>query len=338
MSTTTTPTPTTTPVTIDPKRKALGRGLESLLPRTAPAPAPVPSPPPEAAAPSASPESPEHVAAPATTIDPAAEGVREIAIELIEPNPYQTRTRMDEAALEELAASIRASGVLQPIVVRYIDSGRYQLIAGQRRWAASQRAGKATIPAAVRRVSNEQAMEMTIIENLQREDLNPMEQAHAFERLSREFALTQEQIADRTGKDRATVANFLRLLRLPEFVQSLIQQGEITVGHAKALMMLRDELDMKKMADRIHFGALSVRQTEELARDWLTPVGPKPDKPTEGRRHKDPNVAGMEQALEEVLGLRVQIHTRSDTSGRITLDYSSLDQFDTLVKRLMRRE
>jgi ParB family transcriptional regulator, chromosome partitioning protein len=336
--------------TIDPKRKALGRGLESLLPRTAPAPAPPPNS--EAAIappPTMSPESTEPVvsARPADpgsperagfarsgVADPAADGVREIPIELIDPNPYQTRTHMDEAALEELAASIRSSGVLQPIVVRYIDGGRYQLIAGQRRWAASQRAGKPTIPALVRQVSNEQAMEMTIIENLQREDLNAIEQAHAFERLSREFGLTQEQMSERTGKDRASISNFLRLLRLPESVQSLIADGTLTAGHGKALMMLPTESDMKKMAERIHYQSLSVRQTEELVHEWLTPVGPKPSKPE--RRHKDPNVAAIERMLEEFLGLRVQIHTRSGTSGKITLDYSSLDQFDGIVARLRR--
>jgi len=310
-------TPTMT--TIDPKRKALGRGLDSLLPRTAPA-----APPPEAAP----------APAPAPAVDPSAESVREIALELIDPNPYQTRTHMDEAALEELAASIRATGVLQPIVVRHIDGGRYQLIAGQRRWAASQRAGKPTIPALVRQVSNEQAMEMTIIENLQREDLNPIEQAHAFERLSRDFGLTQEQMAERTGKDRASISNFLRLLRLPEYVQSLIERGALTAGHGKALMMLHSESDMNKMAERIYQQSLSVHQTEELVHEWLAPVGPKP--PVPERRHKDPNVGAIERTLEEILGVRVRIQTRGNSSGKITFEYASLEQFDGIVERLRR--
>ena len=307
-------TPTMT--TIDPKRKALGRGLESLLPRTTPAPPPEATP------------------APAPAADPSAEGVREIALELIDANPYQTRTHMDEAALAELAASIQASGVLQPIVVRYIDGGRYQLIAGQRRWAASQRAGKPTIPAVVRQVSNEQAMEMTIIENLQREDLNPIEQAHAFERLSRDFGLTQEQMAERTGKDRASISNFLRLLRLPEYVQSLIERGALTAGHGKALMMLHSESDMNKMAERIYQQSLSVHQTEELVHEWLAPVGPKP--PVPERRHKDPNVGAIERTLEEILGVRVRIQTRGNSSGKITFEYASLEQFDGIVERLRR--
>ena len=304
-----------TMTTFDPKRKALGRGLESLLPRN-------PSAPPPAAAPAPAP----------TASASSSEEVREIPLELLDPNPYQTRTNMDETALEELAASIRASGVLQPIVVRYIDGGRYQLIAGQRRWAASQRAGKATIPALVRQVSNEQAMEMTIIENLQREDLNPMEQARAFERLSNEFGLTQEQMSLRTGKDRASISNFLRLLRLPEYVQSLIQSGALSAGHGKALLMLPSESLIVKMAERVYQQSLSVHQAEEMVHQWIAPPGPKPPKPE--RHHSDPNVRGMERLLEEILGVRVSIKPRSNISGKIIFDYASLEQFDGIVERL----
>src|SRR3954471_12444707 len=203
---------------IDLKKKALGRGLDALLPSSRPA------------------------AAVAVAVKPAPElgdGTREIAVTDIDRNPYQTRLRVDEVALNELAASIRATGVVQPILVRPVmkEGGgtRYQLIAGERRWLASQRAGKTTVPAIVRQVSNEQAMEMTIVENLQREDLNSMEQARAYERLGREFGLTQEQMAQRTGKDRSSVANFLRLLRLPEQIQTMIEDGKLTFGHAKAL-------------------------------------------------------------------------------------------------------
>jgi ParB family chromosome partitioning protein len=299
-----------TMTTFDPKRKALGRGLESLLPRTAPAP------PPDAAS------------APATSI----EGVREIPLELIDPNPYQTRTNLDEAALNELAASIRASGVVQPIVVRYIDVGRYQLIAGQRRWAASGRAGKTTIPALVRQISNEQAMEMTIIENLQREDLNPMEQARAFERLSNDFGLTQEQMQQRTGKDRASISNFMRLLRLPMAVQAQISAGGLTMGHAKALMMLDSEELVLKMTERVVREALSVRQTERKVHEWMTPTGPKPEV---DRRPSDPNVRAMERDLERLLGMRVRIQDRGGR-GKITFEYGSLEQFDGIVEKLKR--
>ena len=303
--------------TIDPKRKALGRGLESLLPRTAPTPL-VPAP--------------DAASAPAPAADPSSEGVREIPLELIDPNPYQTRSHLDEAALEELAVSIRSSGVVQPIVVRYIDGGRYQLIAGQRRWAASGRAGKATIPAVVRQVSNEQALEMTIIENLQREDLNPMEQAHAFERLSREFGLTQEQMAERTGKDRASISNFVRLLRLPPAVQAQLSGGGMTMGHAKALMMLDSEELVLKMTERVVKEALSVRQTEQKVHEWMTPTGPKPEAPS---RHVDPNVRALERELEGRLGMRVRIQDRGGR-GKITFEYGSLEQFDSVVERLKR--
>src|SRR6476646_9251833 len=182
---------------INDKRKALGRGLDSLLP-SRPTITPIAMPAAQAAS------------------------AQEIPIDSIDPNPYQTRRRINETALEELAESIRASGVVQPVVLRPTANGRFQLVAGERRWHASKRAGKTTIPAVVRQISNEQAMEITIIENLQREDLNPMEQARAFERLSREFVLTQEQIAARTGKDRASIANFIRLLKLPEDVQNAL--------------------------------------------------------------------------------------------------------------------
>ena len=303
--------PTTT---IDPKRKALGRGLESLLPRVGPPPAP------------------EAADAPTPAAEASSEGVREIPIELIDPNPYQTRTHLDEAALEELAASIRANGVVQPIVVRYIDDGRYQLIAGHRRCAASQRAGKTSIPAVLRQVSNEQAMEMTIIENLQREDLNPMEQAHAFDRLSRDFGLTQEQMAQRTGKDRASIANFMRLLRLPPSVQTLITGGQLSMGHAKALMMLDSEKRVLELAERINKDALSVRQTEQTVHEWLAPAEPKAGSQP---RPVDPNVRAAERELEALLGLRVRIQDRGGR-GKITFEYGSLEQFDSVVERLRR--
>ena len=190
------------------KRNALGRGLESLLP--------------------ARPATIATVAAVAE--QPSTGKPLEIAVELIDRNPFQTRTNFDDAKLSELAISIAASGVVQPIVVRKGEGGRFTLITGERRLLASKKAGKATIPSIVREVSNVQAMEMTIVENLQRADLNPMEQAHAFQRLSRDFHMTQEQMAERTGKDRASVANFLRLLRLPESIQKHVEACGIELG------------------------------------------------------------------------------------------------------------
>jgi ParB family transcriptional regulator, chromosome partitioning protein len=300
---------------VDVKRRALGRGLESLLPNRPMTPPPVVVPAP--------------VAAPVPAAEPSPDGrVREIPLDMIDRNPWQTRTRMDESALEELATSIRSSGVLQPIVVRYIDN-RYQLIAGERRWLASQRAGKTTIAAIVRTVSNEQAMEMTIIENLQREDLNPMEQARAFERLSREFGLTQEQMAQRTGKERASVANFMRLLKLPLELQSEVESGALSFGHAKVLLMLDSAEAQKEVAKRVVEGSLSVRQTEDLVYHIVNPT----EKPARRERQVDPNVREAEREIQRVLGVRVRIDDRQG-KGKIVLEYASLDDFDRILAAL----
>jgi len=292
------------------KRKVLGRGLDTLLP-SRPAPAAGTAPP---------------------AVVHQGEALHQLAIELIDRNPYQTRTHLDEPALRELADSISATGVLQPITVRAIPGGRYQLIAGERRWLASQRAGKATVPAIVRQVSNEQAMEMTIIENLQREDLNPVEQARAFDRLGREFGLTQEQMAQRTGKERSSVANYLRLLRLPEGIQSLVETDQISFGHAKALMGLDSEEAMLNLARRVAIMSLSVRQTEEAVANLMHP----PEK-TEKVRQVDPNVKEAENILERALGVRVIITDRKG-KGKILLEYSSLDDFDRILSALSNQQ
>src|SRR6478672_285556 len=294
------------------KRKALGRGLESLLPggvRSAvnpparPAAAPLPAPVANAA--------PEN-----------AEGLHELALAVIERNPFQTRQRLDEAALEELAASIRASGVVQPIVVRPISGGRFQLIAGQRRWEASKRAGKSTVPALVREVSDQQAMEMTIVENLQRRDLATMEQARAFERLSREFGLTQEQMAQRTGIDRTTVSNYIRLLKLPIEVQALVEQDKVSFGHAKVLLSVNSPETIIKIATKLVEEELSVRALEELVLHLEHP----PEKQSK-EVHVDPNVREAQMELERVLGVRVQIRDRNG-KGKIIIEYKTLEDFD----------
>jgi ParB family transcriptional regulator, chromosome partitioning protein len=290
----------------DPKKKVLGRGLDTLLPAA------------------------RATAAPAS-IATAMSGdlVKEIPVEQIDRNPYQTRSRVAEDALNELAASIKASGVVQPIVVRPQHGGRYQLIAGERRWRASQRAGKTTVPAIVRQVSNEQAMEMTIVENLQREDLNSMEQARAYERLGREFGLTQEQMAQRTGKDRSSVANFLRLLRLPEQIQTMIEDGKLSFGHAKALMPLDSPEAIVKVAQRVVMLSMSVRQTEGVVANLLHP----PEKPVLAERQIDPNVKEAERELARALGVKVAI-TDKRGRGKIQLEYKSLEDFDRILDAL----
>ena len=290
----------------DPKRRALGKGLDSLLPR-------VPA-----------------------TVAPAGESEggkpREIPIEQIDRNPFQTRTQMNEEQLGELAASITANGVVQPILVRPLANGRFQLIAGERRWRASQLAGKQTIPAILRQVSDEQAMEITIVENLQRADLNPMEQARAFERLAREFHMTQEQMATRTGKDRATVSNFLRLLRLPATVQGRVEKGELSFGHARALLSLEHAEEMEKAAQRVAGLSLSVRQTETYVQGLLHPEKaakkePKPEVPV------DPNVREVQERLQRALGLKVQIEDHKGR-GKVIIEYAKLEDFDTLLEQL----
>jgi ParB family chromosome partitioning protein len=296
---------------INDKRKALGRGLESLLPGR-----PVPIPQPAVASPAPSPQAPA-----------------EIAIDLIDPNPYQTRRQIREESLIELTDSIRASGVVQPVVLRPAAGGRFQLVAGERRWLASKRAGKTTIPAVVRQISNEQAMEITIIENLQREDLNPIEQARAFERLSREFGLTQEQIATRTGKDRASIANFIRLLKLPATVQDSLESGALSFGHGKALVSLAGFPDhLEKATHEVLQKQLSVRQTEELVNRLLNPD--ISERPNEAKvKTVDPNVREAARTLERSLGVKVEIQDRKG-KGKIILKYSSLEDFDRIVEVL----
>ncbi len=258
--------------------------------------------------------------------------MQEVSVELIDPNPYQTRRRIKEESLKELADSIAASGVVQPVMLRPGANGRFQLVAGERRWLASKRAGRTTIPAVIKQVSNEQAMEITIIENLQREDLNPIEQARAFERLSREFSMTQEQIATRTGKDRASIANFVRLLKLPQPVQDTLENGDLSFGHGKVLGALTGFPEMLEAAvQAIIARSLSVRQTEQMISELLNP---------ESKRHRtkaakalDPNVREAQRTLERTLGVKVDIQDRKG-KGKIILKYANLEDFDRIVEAL----
>jgi ParB family transcriptional regulator, chromosome partitioning protein len=297
-------------VTEAPKRKALGKGLESLLPRVQ--------------------------AVAETPAQPQAEAgkPREIPVGEIDRSPYQTRTRFDEAQLAELAASIAATGVVQPIVVRPVAGGRFQLIAGERRWMASQHAGKETVPAIVRHASDEQAMEMTIVENLQRTDLNPMEQARAYEQLAREFQLTQEQMAKRTGKDRASVANFLRLLRLPASVQGQVENGELSFGHARTLLALEDPETILKAAQKVTALSMSVRQTESYVQGILNPET-KQAKGEQKEKVVDPNVREVQETLQRALGLKVRVEDRKGR-GRVIIEYAKIEEFDRLLEMLVK--
>ena len=287
----------------DNRRRALGKGLDSLLPRA-------------------------HTPAPET------EGgkPREIPLDQIDPNPFQTRSHVNEEQLAELAVSITANGVVQPVLVRPQANGRFQLIAGERRWRASQLAGKTAIPAILRQVSDEQAMEITIVENLQRADLNPMEQARAFDRLAREFHMTQEQMAQRTGKDRATVANFLRLLRLPASVQARVESGELSFGHARTLLAFEHAEEMEKAAQKIARDSLSVRQTESYVQGLMHPER-NAGKERKLKLPTDPNVRDAQDRLQRALGLKVVIEDRNGR-GKVIIEYARLEDFDTLMEQL----
>jgi len=293
------------------ERRALGKGLDSLLPRvTASTAPPVPS-----------------LAKENETGKPL-----EIPVGEIDRNPYQTRMHFDEKLLAELAESISANGVVQPILVRPLPNGRFQLIAGERRWLASQRAGKATIPSVVRQVSDEQAMEITIVENLQRADLNPIEQARAYERLGREFGMTQEQMAYRTGKDRASIGNYLRMLKLPQTVQDRVSSGVLSYSHAKVLLGLDHPDEVEKAARQILALSLSVRQAETYVQNLLFP-----DRPVKAKVSApeviDPNVREAQERLQRALGLRVRIEDRHGR-GRVIIEYARLEDFDTLMDAL----
>jgi ParB family chromosome partitioning protein len=296
--------------TVDPKRRALGKGLESLLPQRPAAP---PPPPPPVAEPTGKP--------------------LEIPLDQIDRNPYQTRSHFDEAKLSELAQSIAASGVVQPIVVRPLSGGRYQLITGERRWLASKKANKTTIPAIVRQVSDEQTLEMTIVENLQRADLNPIEQARAYQRLSNDFKMTQEQMAIRTGKERASVANFLRLLRLPDSVQQKVESGDLSFGHARTLLALDSPEAISAAAQKVMALTMSVRQTETYVQGLINPEAKEKKESKADAQPEDPNVREAQDRLRRTLGLKVRIEDKNG-KGRVIIEYSGLEDFDSILTAL----
>jgi ParB family chromosome partitioning protein len=265
-------------------------------------------------------------------VAPAAiqnEGLLQVAIDLIDPSPYQPRTRFREAALDELARSIQSSGIVQPLVVRRV-AGRFQLIAGERRWRAAQKAALSRVPVVVRDVPEQKALEMTLVENLQREDLNPIEQAHAFQRLSDEFQLTQEQVAERTGKDRATIANAVRLLRLEEPIQNLLEDGRITAGHGRALLAIADGKLRLALARRIARGGMTVRQVERLAARNSKPHTSQSPLPP------DPNTTAAIEELERTYGTRVLVRPRMlGKPGQLIFEYYDDSDLARIYDQLM---
>jgi len=314
------------------KRRALGRGLESLLggPRAVATPSPVPA----ALAAAASEANGGVIAEAQAARASVGDTVQSVPLDSIDKNPYQTRLYFDQDALQELADSIAATGLAQPIVVRPGQGGRYVLILGERRCRASKLAGKETIPAIVRRVSDQQAAEMTVVENLQRQDLNCMEQASAFGKLSRDFELTQEQIGKRVGVSRESVANYMRLLKLPGTVMQYLQAGQLDFSHARTLLRLNDNDLIAKIADQAVAKHMSGMQLEDLVDDISMNIHRGPDESQPGRaRWVDPNVRAAQMQLERVLGLRVRIRDRKG-KGKIVIEYSTVDDYDRLVAML----
>jgi len=256
---------------------------------------------------------------------------RSLPVGNLQAGKYQPRTRMDSAALEELAASIRVQGLMQPILVRPLDSqtgeDRYEIIAGERRWRAAQMAGLREVPTLIRDIPDESALAMALIENIQRENLNPLEEAQGLQRLIDEFAMTHQQAADAVGRSRPAASNLLRLLQLAEPVQELLMRGEIDMGHARALLPLAGALQVQ-LAQRIVQKGLSVRDAERMVQQAL-----KPPKTVEARK-PDRDVLRLQEELSDFLGAQVEIHTNKKGAGKIQIEFGGLDQLEGILQRI----
>jgi ParB family chromosome partitioning protein len=287
------------------KRPALGRGLSALIPTAPTAPPPV--------------EQPAARAREATKPS-------ELDIDLLAPNPRQPRQHIEESHLEELAQSIRSHGLIQPILVRRTGD-HYEIVAGERRWRAAQRAGLLKVPVVVREVADDKLLEIALIENIQREDLNPIEEAQAYRRLTDELNLSQEQVAAAVGKDRATIANYIRLLKLPAEIRNDLAAGSMSMGHARALLALSDEPTQRRIGRDVVSRQLSVRETEGLVKRETSPrVAPPP-------RRVDPNTRAAEDQLKLALGTRVTI-IRKGKGGRIEVQFSNEEELQRLFEQL----
>ncbi|NWF83840.1 MAG: ParB/RepB/Spo0J family partition protein [Bryobacteraceae bacterium] len=287
-------------------RKALGKGLSALLPATKSATQAISS-------------SQGHPT-----------GALQLPIEQIDPNPLQPRTTFQADRLAELAQSIRENGVIQPLVVRRVGD-RYQLIAGERRWRASRLAGLSTVPVVVQDFAEKRLIEVALVENIQREDLNPIEVAHAFDRLNKEFSLSHEDIARRTGKDRTTVTNMLRLLKLPGDVQILLAEHRLSMGHARAILGLPTPELQIQVAEKASSEGMSVRQVERLVQRMCEPREAKSPEQVA----QDPNVRAAIEQLERVLGTRVRIVEKSEQRGRIEIDYYSMEDLTRIYELIV---
>jgi ParB family transcriptional regulator, chromosome partitioning protein len=262
----------------------------------------------------------------------AKESLQTLAIDRLRPGKYQPRTRMDETSLDELAASIREHGVMQPVLVRPVDGSRFEIIAGERRWRAAQRAGLTEVPALVKSVPDQSALALSLIENIQREDLNPLEQANGLARLIDEFGLTHDAVAKAIGRSRSAVTNLLRLRELAKPVQEYLIGGALDMGHARALLALAGGAQTAA-ATRVVAQGLSVRETERLVHHLAHP-GRHPAK--RGARAVDPDLARLTEELAETLGAKVAIEPRKNGAGRLVIAYSSLEQLDGILARFRR--
>jgi ParB family chromosome partitioning protein len=260
------------------------------------------------------------------------ESMQAIALDRIRPGKFQPRSRMDEASLDELAESIKAQGVMQPILVRPLDTGQYEIIAGERRWRAAQRAGLKEMPALVRGVPDQAAVAMALIENIQREDLNPLEEAQGISRLIDEFGLSHESAAGAVGRSRSAVSNLLRLLQLAKPVQEYLLAGKLDMGHARALLPL-SAAQQVSAAGKIVAQGLSVRDAERLASGSLAPLSRRKKKRKDGKNN-DADVARLEEELSDLLGADVRIVSAGKSAGRIVIGYASLDQLEGIIARL----
>jgi len=251
-----------------------------------------------------------------------------LRVDLLQPGKYQPRTHMDQESLNELAASIRAQGVMQPILVRPVDGGRYEIIAGERRWRASQLAGLREVPVLVREIPDDAALAMSLIENIQRENLNPLEEAMGIQRLIDEFGMTHQQAADSVGRSRPAASNLLRLLHLAKPVQDLLMSGQIDMGHARALLPLA-KANQVQLAHRIASKGASVREAERLVQHELNP----PKQKSEAKK-EDRDVTRLEEELADTLGAQVNIKMNAKGAGQINIRFASLDQLDGILEKL----
>ena len=296
-------------------RRALGRGLSSLLPTR----------------PSGNAPNFYENAGQATALASDGNGLMMLPIERIEPNPTQPRQHFDTAQLNELAASIAANGVIQPLVVRRKGDG-FELVAGERRWRASKMAGLSEVPVVVQEIADDKVLEIALIENIQRADLNPIETAQAFSRLVRELNLSHEEVGQRTGKERATITNFLRLLKLPEDLQQLVAEGRLTMGQGKALLGLETEDQQRQLAKKAMQLGLSVRAVEKMVQNVMSPPEPAAAAP---QVPVDPNVAAAIEEFERVLGTRVRIIATTENRGRIEIEYYSQTDLQRIYEQII---